>query len=64
MNFMKREAREAGFEEGRAEGLQKGKEEEKINIALELLKRNMPIQDVTQITGVSEEKINTIDRKK
>ena len=52
MNSMKREAREAGYEEGR--------EKEKLSIASQLLKRNIPIQEIIEITALSEEKINTI----
>ena len=63
MNSIKREAREAGFEAGVKTGIEKEKKEarkEKMNIALELLKKNMSIQEISKITGLKEEEINNI----
>ena len=60
INSMKREAIEARFEAGVKTGIEKEKKEarkEKMNIALELLKINMSIQEITKITGLKEEKI-------
>lgn len=41
-------------------GIEKGISNEKINIAKKLLKTNMPIKQISEITGLSEEKIKEL----
>ena len=46
-----------GIEKGRKEGIDDGKKEEKINIATKLLNKNMSIEEIMEITGLSKQKI-------
>lgn len=48
------------FETGIEKGIEKGISNEKINIAKKLLKINMPIKQISEITGLSEEKIKEL----
>ena len=61
MEDMKLEAREIGLKEGKKEGIKEGikegKIEEKINIAKKLYKRDFSIQEIIDITKLSEEQI-------
>ncbi|MEA5137981.1 Rpn family recombination-promoting nuclease/putative transposase [Arcicella rigui] len=47
-------------EEGEAEGIIKGKLEEKIEIARKMLVMEMPIDTIIQLTGLSEEQIKSL----
>ncbi len=47
-------------EEGEAEGIIKGKLEEKIEIARKMLAMEMPIDTIIQLTGLSEEQIKSL----
>lgn len=51
---------ETGIEKGIENGIEKGISNEKINIAKKLLKINMPIKQISEITGLSEEKIKEL----
>lgn len=67
-----REGRERGLAEGRAEGLaegrkegrkegvKEGKEKEKIDIAKNMLKKNIKVEDICEITGLTKEEIEKI----
>ena len=46
-----------GMELGKKEGLEQGKKEEKIATAKKLIKLKMPIEKISEITGLSEEEI-------
>ena len=46
-----------GMELGKKEGLEQGKKDEKIEIAKKLKKLKMPIEKISEITGLSEEEI-------
>ena len=46
-----------GMELGKKEGLELGKKDEKIEIAKKLKKLKMPIEKISEITGLSEEEI-------
>lgn len=48
------------FETGIEKGIEKGISNEKINIAKKLLKINMPIKQISEITGLSEEEIKKL----
>ncbi len=47
-------------EEGEAEGIIKGKLEEKIEIVRKMLAMEMPIDTIIQLTGLSEEQIKSL----
>jgi predicted transposase/invertase (TIGR01784 family) len=53
-------AKMEGRAEGRAEGEAKGRAEEKISIARGLIKMNMPLTDIANVTGLSIEEIKGI----
>jgi len=55
-NSLKREYKEKGLEEGRAEGIT----EERINNAKKMKEENISIELISKITGLSEEEINTL----
>ena len=50
-------------DEGISEGITKGIAEEKENIAINMLKRNMSIKDIIEITGLTEKEIEKIKQK-
>ena len=52
--------KEIGRREGKEIGLEIGALEEKRHIAKKLLKKNMNIQDISDVTGLSLEKIETL----
>ena len=56
-------AKEDGFEQGKEEGLKLGKEE-KINIVRKLLKKGMAIDEISEITGMTKEEIEEIEKEK
>ena len=43
-----------GLQKGLQEGLQKGRQEGRQEVALKLIEKNMTIQEVCEITGLSE----------
>jgi len=51
-----KEGKEIGREEGLEEGIERGKKE----IAQKLKKQKMPIKQISEITGLSEEEIEKI----
>ena len=55
-----RDAREEGIEEGRAEGIEEGRTEERIALALNLLKRKRPISEIAEDTGLSTDEIRKL----
>ena len=54
------EGRAEGREEGRAEGREEGKTEEKNAIALKMRQAGLPIEQIMQFTGLSEENIKSL----
>ena len=46
--------------EGKAEGIDEGKTIEKNEIAINLLKKNYPIEEIAEIIGLSEEEIKNL----
>jgi predicted transposase/invertase (TIGR01784 family) len=54
-------AKMEGRAEGRAEGEAKGRAEEKVSIARGLIKMNMPLTDIANVTGLSIEEIKEIE---
>ena len=65
-------AKETGLEEGlakglakgrvigRAEGLEEGREEERNSIVLKMLKNNLPVQTICDVTGLSVEEVTKL----
>ena len=53
-------ARLEGHAEGRAEGRAEGKTEEKNAIALKMRQAGLPIEQIMQFTGLSEENIKSL----
>ena len=49
-----------GVKKGLKEGLEKGKKDEKVKIARKLLKLKIPISQIKEITGLSEEQVRKI----
>lgn len=56
----KAEGREEGRAEGREEGREEGKTEEKNAIALKMRQAGLPIEQIMQFTGLSEENIKSL----
>ena len=60
------EGQQQGREEGREEGLQKGqqqgREEQQQVIALNLLRRGLPIDFIAETTGLSIDKVNELHK--
>ena len=52
-----------GREEGMKEGKKEGKKQNQIEIAKKLLQRNMSIEDVKEITGLTEEEISKLKQE-
>ena len=53
-------ARNWGYDDGKAEGLEEGKKEEKISFAKNLLKDGMSIESVSKNTGLSIEELQKL----
>ena len=56
-------ARNWGYDDGKAEGLEEGAKAEKIEIAKNLLKDGIPIEIVSRNTGLSVEKLEEINKE-
>ena len=54
-----REGRQEGIQEGRQAGLQEGRQ----LIILNMLRDDMPMEMIVRLTGISEEKIETISKE-
>ena len=48
---------------GREEGMKEGKKQNQIEIAKKLLQRNMSIEDIKEITSLTEEEISKLKQK-
>ena len=60
LNTRLRGAKEEGLEEGKKEGLEEGKKEGKKDIARKMLKRNMSIEDIKELTGLTHEELEKL----
>ena len=58
--MVKRTIRSEAFEDGMTEGITKGKTEEKLKTANKMLKKGIPLEDILEITGLSEKEINDL----
>ena len=54
--------RDSGFLEGRATGLKEGIQEEKINIAREMLKENLSVDLISKVTGLATKEIEKLNK--
>lgn len=54
------EGRAEGLEEGRAEGIAKGIEQRNIEIAKNMLRKGLSAEDISEMTGLPVDLINTI----
>ena len=59
-NSLLSEAKETGYTSGINDGISKGVSKEKVNIAKNMLNKNMSIEDISDITGLSVEEINKL----
>ena len=59
-NSLIREAEDSGYEKVIKLGEDKGKEQEKIDIAKRLFKMHMNKEDIIKVTGLTPEEINKI----
>ena len=57
------EGRKEGIAIGEARGKKEGKKEEKIEIAKNLLRKKMPINDISEVTGLSKKEIESLSNK-
>ena len=60
MYNMKKQALIDGRSEGIAQGLAEGKAEEKIEIAKKMKLKNMPINEIIELTGLSKKDIDSL----
>ncbi len=51
---------EKGIEKGREQGRQQGSTESKYEFARKLIQRNMPLADICELTGLTEEQVKSI----
>ena len=56
-------ARETGREEGREEGLKEGRGEERLKIAMNLIRVGTSCEIITQATGLSAEEVSRLKEK-
>ena len=59
-NSLLSEAKETGYISGINDGISKGVSKEKVNIAKNMLNKNISIEDISDITGLSIEEIENI----
>ena len=52
--------KERGKEEGRKEGIELGRKEEKIQIALQMKRDNLPVSMIVKYSGLTEEEIDNL----
>jgi len=51
---------EQGMEQGMVRGLEQGRQEEKINTVLKMLRGNLPLETIVQISEIPMEKIKVV----
>jgi predicted transposase YdaD len=54
------EGRMAGLQEGRKAGLQEGRQEERLTVAVNALRKRIPVETVAEITGLPVEEVHQI----
>ena len=63
IDFAKKQGEAKGREEGLAEGLEKGLERGRIEIARNMLKAAMSVEQISSLTGLSEEQVRSLTVK-
>ena len=54
---------EQGMEQGMVRGLEQGRQEEKINTVLKMLRGNLPLETIVQISEIPMERIQELGKK-
>ena len=54
------QGKKEGIEQGKKEGIEQGKKESSKEIAIKMLKRKMPIEEISEITGLSDKEIKKL----
>ena len=62
-NSYKIHYKELGLKEGEKKGEKKGEEKNKIKTAKEMLKDNLPIEQISKYTGLTISKINNLSKQ-
>ena len=57
------EGKEEGLKEGREEGLKEGRGEERLKIAMNLIRVGASCEIISQATGLSEEEVSRLKEK-
>ena len=60
IEYAKETGLEEGLAKGRAEGREEGREEERNSIVLKMLKNNLPVQTICDVTGLSLEEVTKL----
>ena len=53
-------AQDEGYKQGKEDGKAEGKNEQNIEIAQKMLKKSMKIEDIIELTGLSQEEIEKL----
>jgi len=59
--YMKNEGIKEGINKGKQEGKEEGKEESKKEIAKKLLNKNMPLNEISEITELTTQEIKNLE---
>jgi predicted transposase/invertase (TIGR01784 family) len=57
-----REGWQKGEQEGRQKGEQEGRQEEKVEIALNMLRKNLDLATIAEVTGLTIEQLQSLSR--
>ena len=57
LEYAKKEGREEGLQEGLQQGHVEGQNEERILIATKMLQMKLPVQSISEATGLTEEEV-------
>ena len=63
IEYARESGREGGREEGREEGLKEGRGEERLKIAMNLIRVGASCEIISQATGLSEEEVSRLKEK-
>ena len=63
IEYAKETGLEEGLAKGRAEGREEGREEERNSIVLKMLKNNLPVQTICDVTGLSLEDVTKLKER-
>ena len=63
IEYARESGREEGHKEGKEEGLKKGRGEERLKIAMNLIRLGASCEIITQATGLSAEEVSRLKEK-